>query len=193
MAARERRLVHIELVGFDRTLNDVLAESPRGGDEHDVAKAGLGVQREDHAAGAQIGADHPLDADRQRDVEVVEAVVDAVLHRAIGEQTGEAAATGLDECGLAADVEETLVLTREARLRQIFRRRRAANRNGNVGTLFCDETFVCGDDFGAQIVGQLGFVDQLATLPRAVHQTFGVVRLNTVEQFVQASSRGHRG
>ena len=50
MAGQERRLVDIELVGIDLALHDVLAEAIGAGDEHDVAEAGLGIQREDHAA-----------------------------------------------------------------------------------------------------------------------------------------------
>ena len=50
MALPEGRLVDIELVGIDAALDDVLAEPVGAGDEHHVAKAGLGVEREDHAA-----------------------------------------------------------------------------------------------------------------------------------------------
>ena len=53
MAGVEGRLEDVELVGIDRALHDVFAEPVGAGDEHDVAKAGLGVEREHHAAAAR--------------------------------------------------------------------------------------------------------------------------------------------
>ena len=47
VARLEGGLVDIELVGIDRALHDVLAEAVGAGDEHDVAEAGLGVEREE--------------------------------------------------------------------------------------------------------------------------------------------------
>ena len=120
---------------------------------------------------------------------MIEAVVDAVLHGAIGEQTRKAAPARIDQRGLAADVEETLVLTREARLRQVFRGRGTANGNRYVRALFRDEVLVRCRYFRTQTVGQLGFADQLAAPPRPVHQAIRVVRRNAVEQLVQASCK----
>ena len=73
----EGRLVDVELVRIDRALDDVLAQAPGAGDEHRVAKAGLGVDREHHPGAGEVGADHLLHADRERHLEVVEALVDA--------------------------------------------------------------------------------------------------------------------
>ena len=87
----------VELVGIDLALHDVLAEAVGAGDEHDVAKAGFGVEREDHAARREVGAHHLHHADRQRDLEMVEAVVDAIDDGAVGEDRGEAAAAGLEQ------------------------------------------------------------------------------------------------
>ncbi len=53
MALPEGRLVDVELVRIDRALHDVLAEPVDAGDEHHVAKAGFGIEREDDAAGAR--------------------------------------------------------------------------------------------------------------------------------------------
>ena len=87
----------VELVGVDRALDDVLAEPVGAGDEHDVAKARLGVEGEHHARGGEVRADHLHDPDRERDLEVVEALVDAVVDGAVGEQAGEAAPAGVEQ------------------------------------------------------------------------------------------------
>ena len=87
----------VELVGIDRALHHVLAEAVGPRDEDDVAEARLGVEREHHAGRGEIGAHHLLHADRQRDLEVVEALVDAVEDRAIGEQAREAAPARVEQ------------------------------------------------------------------------------------------------
>ena len=81
--AARLRLVDVELVRIHRALHDGLAEPVRRRDEHDLVEARLGVEREHHAGGAQVAAHHPLDAGRQRDVRVREALVDAIGDRAI--------------------------------------------------------------------------------------------------------------
>ncbi len=103
-ALREGRLVHIELVRVDLALHDVLAEPIRTGDEHHIAKAGFGVEREYHAARSEIGADHLHDRDRQRDLEMIEPVVDAVDDGAVGENRGETASARLEQLILAAHI-----------------------------------------------------------------------------------------
>ena len=50
MALAEGRFVDVKLVGIDLALDDVFAETIRSGDEDDVAEAGFGVERKDHAA-----------------------------------------------------------------------------------------------------------------------------------------------
>ena len=50
-AGAQGRLVDVELVRVDRALDDGLAEAVAGGDEHRVAEAGFGVDREQHAGG----------------------------------------------------------------------------------------------------------------------------------------------
>ena len=107
MALPEGRLVDVELVGIDLALHDVLAQPVGAGDEHHVAKARLGVEGEDHAAGCQVGAHHLHHADRQSDLEMVEAVVDAVDDGAVGEHRGEAAPARLEQVAGAADVQDS--------------------------------------------------------------------------------------
>ena len=59
----QRRLVYVELVRIDRTLHDRLAQTVGAGDEDDVTKSRVRVQREHDAACAKITPDHVLHAD----------------------------------------------------------------------------------------------------------------------------------
>jgi hypothetical protein len=127
IAGAERRLVHVELVGIDRALHDVFAEPVDPGDEHHVAETRLGVQREHDAARGAVGPRHLHHADGEADLEVIEAVVDAIGDRAVGEDRGEAAAASVEQCIRTAHVEKTFMLPGEARRRQVLSGRRAAH------------------------------------------------------------------
>ena len=50
IALAKGRLVDVELVGIDGSLDDIFAQPVDTGDEYDVAKAGFGIEREDDAA-----------------------------------------------------------------------------------------------------------------------------------------------
>ncbi len=89
LAGAQRRLVDVELVRIHRALHDGLAEAVRGGDEHDVAEAGVGIEREHDAARAEVAAHHVLHAGGQRDGVVIEALMHAIGDGAIVEQRGE--------------------------------------------------------------------------------------------------------
>ena len=82
----QRGLVDVELIGIDRALHDGLAEAVGGRDEDDVAETRVGVEREHHAAGAEIAPHHVLHAGRQRDLVVSEALMHAIGDGAIVEQ-----------------------------------------------------------------------------------------------------------
>ena len=104
MARPKRRLVHVELVGIDGALNDVLAEPIDAGDEHDITEAGFGIQRESDAAGGAIRPHHLHHADRERDLEVVESLVGAIGDRAVGEDGCKAASAGFEQIVGATDI-----------------------------------------------------------------------------------------
>ena len=129
----EQRLEHLIFVGIDGALHDVLAKAPGGVDQHDLVEAGLGVDREHHAGAAEIGAHHVLHADRQRDLHVVEALGLAVADGAVGEQRGVAAPAGIEQRGLAADVEKGLLLAGKAGVGQVFGRGAGAHRDVDIG------------------------------------------------------------
>ena len=96
MALPKGRLVHVEFIGIDNALHNVLAQSVDAGNENHVAKAGLGIQGEDHAAGGTVGPDHLHDTDRERHFEMVESVVDSIRDGAISEDGGEAVPAGFE-------------------------------------------------------------------------------------------------
>ena len=96
MALPEGRLVHVEFIGIDNALHNVLAQSVDAGNENHVAKAGLGIQGEDHAAGGTVGPDHLHDTDRERHFEMVESVIDSIRDGAISEDGGEAVPAGFE-------------------------------------------------------------------------------------------------
>ena len=72
---------------------------------------------------------------------MVEAVVDAIADGPVGEDGGEAAPAGLDQGRLAAHVQEAVVLAGEAGGRQILRRGRAADGDGQSPPPHC--SFSC--------------------------------------------------
>ena len=96
---------------------------------------------------ASVGAHHLHHADRQRDLEMIEAVVDAVDDAAVGEQRGEATAARLEQVVRAADVQVALVLAGEAGGRQILGGGGAAHRDGDAGAVLrlelCDRPCRC--------------------------------------------------
>jgi hypothetical protein len=93
----QQRLEHLVLVGIDRALHDVLAQPPGGIDDHHLVEAGLGVDGEHHPGAADVGAHHHLHADRQRHLQVVEALGLAVADGAVGEERGIAAPAGVEQ------------------------------------------------------------------------------------------------
>ena len=124
--------MHVELVGVDLALDHQLAESPRGGDEHHVLEARLGIDGERHPARAQVAPDHALDAGRERDVRVREALVRAVGDRAVVEQRGEHLADRVHHGVRALHVEQRLLLPGEGRLGQVLRGGGGAHRHRAV-------------------------------------------------------------
>jgi hypothetical protein len=58
---------------------------------------------------------------------------------------------GLDHFGLAAHVQEALMLPRKARGRQVFGGRRTAHRNCDPGAVFLLEPAICRGDLATQM------------------------------------------
>ena len=153
----ESRFVDVELVGIDLALHDVFAETPGPGDENHITEAGFGVEGEDDPARREIGAHHLHHPDRQGDLEMVEAVVDAIDDGAVGEDRRKAAPAGFDHVGLAAHIQKALMLTGEACGRQVLGGRRAAHRDRDAGAAFPFERVIGSGDLFAQpgVAGRL--------------------------------------
>ena len=133
-SALERRLGYHELVRIDHALHDVLAEPVGGVHEHHVAESCLSVEREHDATRGEIRAHHPHDADRERNFEVIESLIEAVMDCTIGEQAREAALAGIEQSLLAMNVEVAVLLAGKARGRQVFGGGRAAYRKARVSS-----------------------------------------------------------
>ena len=128
----EERLEHPIAVGVDHARHDGLAQPPGGVDQHVVGKAALRVDGEDHPGRTGVGPDHLLDADRQCDVQVIEAVLGPVGDRPVAEQRDDAAVVRRDHRIGAAHVEEALLLPGEAGLGQVLRRGRRTDGDRHV-------------------------------------------------------------
>ena len=155
------RLVDVELVRVDGTLNHILAKAVGARHEDGVAKARLGVDGEHHTRRRDIGAHHLHHADRQRDLEVVEALVDSVMNGAISEQAGETTAARVEQALFAFDVEIRILLAGKARRRQVLGGRRAPHSETDLLAVLLLKLAVGIQNLGGQIVGEPGAVDDL--------------------------------
>ncbi len=120
MASLQRRLEDIVLIGIHRPLHDVFTQSVSRINQHGITKSSFGVDGEHHARGRQVRTYHPLHADRERYLEVIEALVGPVGDRSIGEQRCKTTFAMFQKREMALDVEVSLLLARETRVRQVF-------------------------------------------------------------------------
>ena len=190
MAGKISRLVDIELVRIDGTLNHILAQAVRARHEHGVAEARFGVEGEHHARRRDVRAHHLHHADRQRDLEVVEALVDSVVDGAIGEKAGKTAAARIEQALVALDVQIRILLAGEARRGQVLRGRRAAHGETHVLSVLLLKRAVAIQDLACQIVGQSGTVDDLPGALGFPRQRGDIGGVEVVEFGMQAIPRG---
>jgi len=185
VALLEGGLVHVELVRFHRALHHVFAQPISTGDEDHVAETGLGVEREHHAAGGEIRADHFHDADGKRHLEMVEAIVDAVMDGAIGEQGGEAALAGVEQVLFAANVEVGILLAGEAGRGQILGRGGGAYRHAHLLAVLFPKSMVGLDDLPLERFGQGGGVDDGPGPGATSRQILHIVGIQPFQRFLQ--------
>src|SRR6516164_1175285 len=81
---------------------------------------------------------------------MVEAVVYAIDDGAVGEDRRKALPARFDHRGLAAHVQKALVLAGKARIRKVFRGRRAANRDGHASAALALEASIAIRNFLGQ-------------------------------------------
>ncbi len=193
MAATERRLVDVELIGIDGTLHDILAQAVDASDEHDVAEPGFCIEREHNTARSAVGSDHLHDSDRERDLEVIKSIVDSIGDGPIGEDRSEAVPAGFEQLISAADVQETFVLACKARRRQILGGGGAAHGNRNVGAIVVFELSVGLGDLTSEAIGTGSIEDDRAGLGGAAGKLVDAGLIERVEQRMQSVPCAGRG
>ena len=180
-AGAQAGLVHVELVGVDRTLDHAFAEPVGGGDEHGLVEAGLGVDGEHDAAGAEVGADHLLHPGGERDRGVLEVVVDAVGDRAVVVQRGEHLTDRGEHRVDAAHVQEGLLLPGEGGVGQILRGRRGAHGEGGLLPAAGGELLVGGADVRLELRGERLGDDHLPDLAAGLGQRDRVLGVQALQ------------
>ena len=118
---------------------------------------------------------------------MVETLVDPIMDRAFEEQAGEAAAIGLDQQLVAADVQEGLVLPGETRGRQVFGGRRTADGDAQIGTVLRLQLVIRVQNLLAQIAGYRCGGDQVVRAPGTVGEIADVAGLQSVEDAVECA------
>ena len=110
-----------EVVGLDQAGDDGLAQSGTGVDDDLVSRPGDRVSGEQHSR--RLGRHEALDDDGELHRSLVERQAGAIGDGAISPQRGPAPPHRLHQRLRAHHVQETVVLARERRLRQVLRRR----------------------------------------------------------------------
>ena len=165
LAGLQCRLEHIELIRVDRALYHHLSQPVAGGDEYHVAESRFGVQREQHARGADIRAHHQLHAGGQEHLLMGEAVVDAIGNGAVVVQRGEHLFDRVQHILDPRHVEEGFLLTGKTGVRQVLGGGRRAH--GDIDILaagLCAQPGVGLADGLGDIVGQGRIDDPAADL-----------------------------
>ncbi len=176
--------MHVELVRIDGALNDRFAEAVARSHEDGIAEAGFGIEREQHAGGALVGAHHALDARRQRNVGVDEALVHAVGNGAVVVQRGEYFLDRVQDVFEADDVEEGFLLAGEGSIRQVFGGGRGAHGEGHVGGRVGDQTLVLLGDRHGQRHRERRFHDRLTDLGATGGQRVHILDIERIEHGV---------
>ncbi len=172
-----------EFVGIDGALDDILAQTPGGIDQDGFLETGFRIDAEHHAAGGEVGADHALDPDAEGDVEVVEALVDAIGDGAVGEEGGVAAATAIEDGGDATDIEIGLVLAGDTGVGKILGGGTAADGDIQGMPVGSGKGPVSSLDFGSEIVGKFGSENGLTDLCAALAEIGDIVGVEPGEDF----------
>ena len=186
MAAAQGRLEDVKLVGVHGALDNVLAQPPGASDEHHVAKAGLGVECEAHAAASAVGAHHFHHAHRLPDLEVVDPAVGSVGNGTVHEQAGEALSNAVQQLRLAGHVQEGLMLACEAGVRQVFGGRGAAHGGRDVPPVQRLQPSPTLDDLADHVTWKRRLRDDVAGRPCAHRQVVHIAHVYALKRLPQA-------
>ena len=145
--------------------------------KHGVAEAGLGIDGEHHARRAEVGAHHALHADAERDLKMIEALVDAIGDGAVGEERGEAAPACLEQRVAALHVEIGLLLAGEARVGQVFGGGAAAHGDIKGMRRLRRQVGVCLSNELLKVSGDFRRHDRMPDARPALSEVFDVARI----------------
>ena len=176
--------MNVKLVGIDLALDDALAQAPGGVDQDSVLEAGLRVDGEHDAGTRQVGTDHLLDADREGDLQVVEALFDAISDGSVGEERGHAALDGVEQGVVAADVEIGVLLAGKARPGQVFGRGGRTHGDIAVGSVTLGHGRISGFDRLLQVRRQVGGQDRLTHLVPSGGEVIDVIHVQALQGFL---------
>ena len=152
------------LIRVDGTLNHSFSQSPCRADQHGIGKTGFGVDRKHHPGARLVGANHDLHTDGKGDLHMVETIVLTIDDGPVGKQRGITASTGVKKCSVANDIEKTLLLPSEARIRQVFGSRTATNRDTDI-LAFASQPAIGLQNFLLDVGWEGGIGKQLANSP----------------------------
>ena len=183
--ALEGALVNKVLVRVDCALDQTLAQAPGGLHQHDVRVSGLGVERESHAAGGHVTADHLHHCDCQGHAGMGVTPRSPVGDCAVVVQRGLAVSDGLHQRVLALHVQNAVVLAREARPRQIFGGSRTAHGDRYRFTVRTDQRAPGSPQRLLHPGGHRGLSHQCAGAGASLGQRHGVGHVERVEQPVE--------
>ncbi len=164
------------VVRADLAGDDTLPQPP-GGLDDDGGLAGGRVAREQDPA--DIGLDHALDDHAHLDAAVLEALVDPVVDGPGRVEGGPASAHVLDDAVGPLDMEEGLLLTSEAGVRQVFGRGRGPH--GHVGVIVRRHLLVGLADRFLDLLGDLGVQDDLLDLLAGLGELLVVLDVKVLE------------
>jgi hypothetical protein len=135
------------VVGGDATVHDDVPETGDGVGHHLGPRTGDRVGGEQHPGGDRV--DHPLDHDTHPHPIAGDVVGRAIGDRPLARERVPAPVHRVDQRLGAADVQQRLVLAREAGVRQVLRGRTGPDRDRA-----CPESLVGLDDLPAELVGK---------------------------------------
>ena len=120
VAVTQRWFEDVVFVGIDCPLDDILAKAVCGVDQYCVAKTGFGIDSKHHARCAEVGADHALHTDGERDLVMVETFVGTIRDRPVSKERSKATPARMQQRVAALHIEIRLLLARKARVRQVL-------------------------------------------------------------------------
>ncbi|GBE45487.1 hypothetical protein BMS3Bbin11_00575 [bacterium BMS3Bbin11] len=132
MALFKSRFMYIKLIGVYRTLHYIFTQSVSSGNKHHITKTGFGIKGKHDTTGSKVRTHHLHNTNRQRDFEMLEALIDTVMNRTISKQAGKTTAADIQQLLFTFNIKVGVLLPGKAGIRQIFRGGRATHSNADI-------------------------------------------------------------